>query len=99
MVQFFSRSFSYEYVSYILYLIDFVAHQVGVGAVQASVVACQLGHLEKIPKPAVCTRSLSRVRLLSSYLTPSPPFATPVVGSGGALLSPLLFLLVRRSLG
>jgi len=73
MVQFFSRTFSYEYVSYILYLIRSVVHQVGVGPVQASVVTCQHGHLEKIPKPALCTRSLGRVRLPSSSHTISPP--------------------------
>jgi len=69
MVHFFSRTFTYEYVLYILYAVDFVAHRVGVGAVQASLVACQHGHLEKIPKPAVCTCPLSRVRLLSLYHT------------------------------
>jgi len=76
MVQFFSRTFSYEYVSYLLYPIGCVAHQVRVDAAQASVVACQHGPLEKIPKPAVCARPLSRVRLLSSYHPHSRPLAT-----------------------
>ena len=79
MVQFYSRAFSYEYVSYIQYSMNSVAHRMGVGVAQASVVACQHGNLEKIPKPALCTRSLSRVRLLSLHHTTFPPPATLLV--------------------
>lgn len=98
MVQFFSRTFSYEYVSYLLCPISFIAHQVGVDASQASVVARQHGPLEKIPKPALCTCPLSRVRLLSPDRLPfRPPFMllTDFLWSHPPLLSPL-FLLVRR---
>ena len=75
----------------------FVAHQVGVGAAQASVVARQHGHLEKIPKPAVCTRPLSRVRLLSPYHPPFRPLVTLLADFRRSARSPFpAFLLVRR---
>ena len=82
MVQFFSRTFSYEYVSYLLCPMSFIADQVGVDASQASVVARQHGPLEKIPKPALCTCPLSRVRLLSSDRLPfdRPSCSLPTFG-------------------
>lgn len=98
MVQFFSRAFSYEYVSYILYLMDTVAHQVGIGAVQAPVVACQHGHLEKIPKSALCTRSLGRVRLLPSYHATFPPPTTLLVDFHESADSPFPAFFARETL-
>ena len=74
-----------------------VAHQVGVGAAQAFMAACQHGHLEKIPQPALCTRSLSRVRLLSLYHAPFLPPATLLVDFQRSADVPFpAFLLVRR---
>ena len=98
MVQFYSRAFSYEYVSYIQYSMNSVAHRMGVGAAQASVVACQHGNLEKIPKPALCTRSLSRVRLLSLHHTTFPPPATLLVDFQWSFRAPFPAFFARATL-
>ncbi len=98
MVQFYSRAFSYEYVSYILYSMGSVAHRVGIGAVQASVVVCQHGHLEKIPKPALCTRSLGRVHLLSLCHATFPPPSTLLVDFQWSSRSPFPAFFARATL-